>query len=61
MKVVFELNEHDIKTALKAYYESFAVKVKEVRLIHYTDSEGYGMSEHDVPRVKIEIVEDKSF
>ena len=61
MKAVFELNEHDIKTALKAYYESFVVKVKEVRLIHYTDSEGYGMSEHNVPRVKVEIVEDRSF
>lgn len=61
MKTVFELNEHDIKTALKEYYESYDVKVKEVRLIHYMDSEGYGMSEHDVPRVKVEIVEDESF
>ena len=61
MRSVFELNEHDIETALKEYYESFAVKVKEVKLIHYTDTEGYGMSEHDVPRVKVEIVEDRNF
>ena len=61
MRSVFELNEHDIEVALKAYYESFAVKVKEVKLIHYTDSEGCGMGEHDVPRVKAKIVEDRSF
>lgn len=61
MKKAFELDEHDIKTALKEYYQSFAVKVKEVKLIHYTDTEGYGMSEHDVPRVKAEIIEDISF
>lgn len=61
MKKAFELDEHDIKTALKEYYQSFAVKVKEVKLIHYTDTEGYGMNEHDVPRVKVEIIEDISF
>jgi hypothetical protein len=59
MKRIFELNEHDIEVGLKAYYESFnEVKVKEVKLIHYTNTEGYGMGEHDVPRVKVEIVEE---
>jgi len=62
MRSAFELNEHDIEVALKKYYESLAVKVKEVKLIHYTDTEGYGMGEpHDVPHVKVEIVEDRSF
>lgn len=60
MKSVFELDEHDIEAALKEYYESFAVKVKEVRLVHYTETEGYGRSAHDVPRVKVEIIEDRN-
>jgi hypothetical protein len=51
------LNEYDIKVDLKAYYESFnKVKVKEVKLIHYTNTEDYGMGEHGVPRVKVEII-----
>ena len=62
MRSVFELNEHDIEAALKEYYKSFAVKVKEVKLFHYIDTEGYGMGEHDVPRVKADIIiEDISF
>lgn len=55
MKMVSELNEHDIEVILSNYYESFNMKVTNVELIPYITTEGYGMAEHEVARVRAKI------
>ena len=47
-----ELDENDI---IKVIANAFMVDQDKVMLIHYIDTEGYGINEHNTDKVKIKI------
>ena len=59
MKVIWELDEKDIKDALMEHYKSFGAKIKKVDILLSKETEGYGMAEHEVLHVKAIITEDR--
>ena len=50
MKHLIELNEEDIRDIIS---KNFSIKKEKVKLIPYIETEGSGMSEHDVAKVKV--------
>lgn len=50
MKHLIELNEEDIREIIS---KNFSIKKEKVELIPYIITEGSGMSEHDVAKVKV--------
>ena len=56
----WELDESDIIELIKEAYDTEYLPKPDdisVEIVHYSISEGYGMGEHEVPRVKIVVTQ----
>lgn len=55
MKRTYQLDEDDIKEIVASY---FNVPISDVNLTYNIKTEDYGMAEHDMPVIHVEVLQD---